>query len=198
MMLVSLMILACGEPDPVCDDGFDLHDDGMCYEVGGDDTTVPTTGDSVYDAWLASQAPCEADGGDGRLDLVGCVEGVCIGDGYDDWVAVFGEPDCGFSCDWPNGVGASFSGGASGTAEYVTIDVPYDGTTAGGAGLGASTRCFVDELGTPGAVQFEPGGSVLGDQATWYDPAFVSASDGGFSGSADGLVDRLFLAGGGG
>jgi hypothetical protein len=188
MTTMIALLLACGPEPVVCSDGFEMHDDGLCYEIS---EAAPT---DLYEVWVDELEDCEGVG-DGRLDLIGCVDGVCIGDTLATFTTAFGEADCsnGF-CRWPNGV--TIYVGSGSRADSVSVADPYDGTTEHGAGIGASTRCLVDEMGDPDSVTFEPDDEVLGDGATWFDPAYVSSTDGMFYGRRDGLVDHLYLGGG--
>lgn len=42
-----------------------------------------------------------------------------------------------------------------GGAQYLSVDLPWDGGTTTGLGLGATMSCFVEQLGDPDQVEFE-------------------------------------------
>jgi hypothetical protein len=176
------LFLACSPDDAIdCSAGFDLRDDGLCYEIPVEDTdpvdtdvpeAEPATVEDVLDALPA----CEGGYDDGRIDIeAGCADGACAGMTYDDInEALAEEGDCssyyvdfdgyayGYSmCAWSNGVSTDFADDdqdgvpdAGDRAYSIALDLPYDGGTAEGLSLDSHPRCFVDVLGDPSSASF--------------------------------------------
>ena len=188
-------------------------------DTGGADTEPPVT----FLDLLAAMPPCEPGSTDGLLDLEdGCADGACVNMDYDAMVAAIGEaPTCDsiyirlgdsyessqLSCDWSNGLGMSFADddqdglpdtGARGWPLYV--DLPWEGGTTEGLGLGASMSCFVDLLGPPDSASIDAGpeeGYLI--TYLYYGSIGLSVHDDFYnkdgSYGSDGLVDGLSIYG---
>lgn len=177
---LTLCMAACGEPeDAACLSGFTLNPaDGLCYE----DESGPPTVDDVISSW----EPCELAPGNGQLDVeAGCAAGACSGDTYVEMVAALGaEADCqesffgDLSCLWSVGIYAYFPDmdgdgvpDAGETAFGVHTELPFDGTTESGLGLGIPLECWVTNLSPPDELQINYlGNSWAVHEASWYDP----------------------------
>lgn len=168
--------------------------------------------DAAFDPF-AQAPPCDSRSGDGRLDLdTACADGACAEGTLSDWVAALGEADeCEASyddsvrCDWDAGIRGYFDDededgevDPDSEAGIVFLDEPYDGTTADGLGLGVSTACFADALGTAAGVSLEwrSDGYAVTD-AHWDSPELEVEDSEGSAGEdvPDGLVDELSLWG---
>jgi hypothetical protein len=175
--------VACSAADgAACSEGFEMHGDGLCYELGGQDLGVVGDTDADADTGNGTEdfAPsaedvmetledCLAGFTDGRIDVAeGCADGACSGMSYDQVNAALGDAGscdaifAGFlSCDWPNGISSYFDDydgderpddGA--TAYGIHLRDPYDGGTSDGISIGASMVCFFDVYGAPDRADF--------------------------------------------
>jgi len=91
--------------------------------------------------------------GDGDLDLVrGCVYGACLGTVLNPATAS-SKPECeGSKCVWQSGRYLSITTVESAGQPVITgffLRSGFPATTKTGIGVGASMRCFVEDLGWP-------------------------------------------------
>ncbi len=180
-----LFLLACNAEPAACSAGFDLHDDGLCYEIPAEDTDPvdtdapeeePATVEDVLDALPA----CEGGYDDGRMDIeAGCADGACVGMTYAEINEALAEEGYCFAyhidydgneygyafCDWSNGISTDFADDDfdglpdEGNRAYsISVNLPFDGGTSDGLSLDAGMRCFVDALGKPTSASFTTGG----------------------------------------
>lgn len=124
-----------------------------------------------------------------EIDVDGsCVDGLCVGDSYDDVVAAKGEPtDESAWTEWSDGFGAAFD--SDDDIETIWLQSPYTGHTADGLGLGESLQCFVDVYGTPEATYTWRSGDVQAVQAAFW-PGIGAYDDDALS-TPDGVVDTI-------
>lgn len=204
-MWAMLLWTGCQGDPTACEAGFELRDDGLCYQ--DDAAPAPATLGDVFDG----MEPCDLDPGDGRIDLeTGCADGACGDMDYDEINDALGSTGaCStntfdatlVSCTWDGGYAASFDDldadgapDAGSDAFTLTLDPPYRGTTDAGLGLSVGMRCFVGVLGDPGDVLYvriddEYLAFYMGwDGLTAYD--FYSG-EGQFG--PDGVVDSISL-----
>lgn len=219
VMLLLALLPGCGAPD--CADGFDLGDDGLCYEAPVDcgdgferrddglcyEVPVEPAPVTLAD-WLDTLPVCRPLGeGDGRLDLDrGCADGICAGDDVGTAAAVAGEPACDdgdtiLTCDWGKGLSVylyDLSGDGLSDDDlilFVSVEIAYDGLTTDGLGISADMTCFLEAYG-------EPTGLSVQEDAGWtvtsldYPQFSVGDSRVNKSGdyAPDGLADSLFLS----
>lgn len=198
MFIALLTLLGC--PSPCGDDEVETFDG--CSPIGDG---------PVYDTETLpgyQLRPCDATPGTG-LDLeAGCAQGVCVGDTFEDWRAVLGDPnDCDASgtfarCDWDaSGLAGSFDDAddngipdPGSVPAFVNVTSPAAGFSSGGLGVDVSFACFVQQLGAPEDIQTEQGQVVDLDFVT--SGARVLTAD--FSGqqdllTPDGFVDLILL-----
>lgn len=217
-MLTMALLLGCGNEVADCRVGFEAEDDGLCYELADTDldTDAEEPADPTVEDLLAALPACDPGATDGRIDVQsGCADGACAGmtlpevedalgeEGYCQSIAVdFDSFAYAYvSCSWSVGIGASFDdddgdGLADPTAETfaIYVDLPYEGGTADGLGLGANAACFVDALGAPGSVRFAlDGGEWLATSLSWseigvYDDYVNKNGDFGPDGRIDGIT----------
>ncbi|MDP2315152.1 MAG: hypothetical protein Q8P41_19790 [Pseudomonadota bacterium] len=222
--MLFIALLACQSPLD-CAAAFTLGDDGMCYGDAPVDTGEADTGTGedeppTVDDLLDTLPACEPLTGDGRLDLyAGCADGACAGMTYVEMVDAIGnDGSCapqyfefdGYtsssaSCDWNNGVSATFSDDDRDgvpddfdTAYSVYVTSAYDGTTEDGLGIGASMSCFIDGIGVPDEVGFSLVDTDWVLSYAYWSAGGVSLSDnydrrGNYA--PDGLADSLSLYG---
>lgn len=180
------------------------------------DTDTDTSSlDPAVLAVLAGLPPCEDGPADGRIDLVGrCIDSACVGMGGSLVVGVLGPPvGCApvgtgvLACAWNGGVSAVFLDDGNGTpgpgdvAVELTAELPFDGGTVGGLGVGSDTRCWIDQLGTPWEAALEAAGpETWAVELGWSDGGarpWLSVEDRVANGTGnadpDGRTDRVTL-----
>lgn len=194
-LLVASMLIGCGK-----DEEADIIIEGA---------------DASIDGVLGDLPTCEPASPDGRLDLVGgCAMGACVGMTYDEVVAAVGEdgacepatdaPDA-VLCTWDAVLEIAFDDldrdmnpDKGDLAAAVTVHSGFEGGTAEGLGIGASSSCFLDQLGEPDLATWQ----LIYDryvlvEATWIGWGLTLVDDDGPPGEIDpdGIVDLVVLEG---
>jgi hypothetical protein len=208
--------MGCGGSEE-CDAGFELGDDGLCYEIAdeepaatSDSATTPEDVPDPVDILTAEWPACDATTGNGEIDLeAGCVIGICELDTYEEVVLAVGEPVDTYDYEgsifavWLPGVGVYFvdldldgQPDPDALVYYIIVTADVDLQTDDGLGPGAPMSCFLDTFGDPDFIGVD---DRTGDwqilYMDWYGPS-VRAYDflnGSFEGS-DGLADWLYVA----
>jgi len=200
-----------------CDEGFERHADGNCYETESKDSedtgTPPAPEGSPLEEMLDALPPCESTTGDGELDLANlCAGPLCVDMTYAElYAADAEEPDCDFDadddfvCTWGS-LGLEVWFWDENDDEVIESDQfptgmyayeGFDGSTQGGVRVGASVACFIDDLGNPLELTlFDYGGEfwVYYYAFNDYDVYAVDAYD-GFAFGGDGYADAIWLNG---
>ena len=189
---ISLAILlitsgACTSEDAVCIDGFELGDDGLCYQVDDSDDLEDGATPTTYGEFLSAIAPCTTEQtGDGELDLyAACIGDACIDEAIEDWVAAHGEGDCIAIEDSPNtectwlGFGVEFADddadgepNVGALAEVFVTSGLFSGATTDGLTTGIPLSCFTDVFGDP---SFYFGGDSGFQSLSFFSP-FIGVS----------------------
>jgi hypothetical protein len=174
------LLLACAERD--CREGFDLGDDGLCYEdadADSDDTGTEGSatddtadsdgtadGGSTSDPYISKEEllallpPCEPADGPVNIDIAaGCAGGACLDMTYAEVTGVLGDPaECDWNgCTWDIGLVLEFESEedqplAEDPVTSVDVEDEFDGATEDGLGPGASLSCFLEALGEVSSI----------------------------------------------
>ena len=198
-----LLLVACYPGPSACDSGFEMHDDGLCYEVA----STPTVQDL-----LDAMTPCDTTSGNGRVDLdTACADGACAGMTYSELNTALDEtgtcsentftPNTAF-CGWTDGISTSFDDtdgngtpDADSASTYLSLSAPYDGTTTDGLGVGVQLSCFVDSLGPPEVIDYlqQSNQDYAPDLMLWSNVAVTDFLSTDLLPSSDGLADSVQL-----
>lgn len=171
-MLALLSLLACSN-EPDCSIGFQPNPDGNCYEDESEPIDIPDDAIAMaYDDF----PDCDAEPtGDGTLDLFRrCAGGLCVGMTYDEMVASVGSDADSVDADydgylfvgwddlgvylWLHDADEDGLPDPDDTTWRIVVQPWFAGTTDDGLGTDMSLACFVDVLGDPDAITFEPDG----------------------------------------
>ena len=208
--VLGLLVLFAGCGDELVCGPRTSEVDGVCV---GDrqEEPEPGPGPSLEEALLAEAATVDCPGeGDGRLDLeAGCIEGACAGDPLSSFDQAFGtEALCvelveGFpeylECGWGNGVSVTgfdfdLDGELDEAPFIVSVDEPYDGSTADGVGLGGEAWCAVQSLGMPDELEigeWSRGWRLI--SASWNASGVYLRDRTGKNNEPDGYIDSFTI-----
>jgi hypothetical protein len=207
----ALLLAGCapGGDDP-CRPGFTRAQDGHCYPP------PPDPGPPSATDVLLGRGPCVPRPPGEDIDLFGgCIEGACAGDPFDAIDLALGrgatctrnQDDTDWTCDWPQGVQATFEvepsdtllpNGAS-TSPWIRATAGYEGSSPEGLGAALAMACFVEELGEPTIAEFvNRTGELLAEELIW-DSFGIEIEDEERNSDgvrfSDGLVDEITLSG---
>jgi hypothetical protein len=203
------LLAACGKGEvDDCKAGFELRDDGLCYEQAA---ATEVNLDALLDAF----PECELGEPNGAMDLVAyCAGPGCAGDTFAELEEAYGPGECGSigygrsECYWAEWdvVGNYLDDEADGViaddqlATGLWVGAAFPGGTEDGLAPNSSIRCYVDVLGLP--TWMEPVMDTTGTDpwfAWWaYDfGAFflVDRFDSGNNPGGDGIPEYLWLNG---
>ncbi len=194
-----------GLPDG-CDTGFELREDGRCYQSSDEPTSMANLLDDL--------GACEplAPGTEIDFDL-GCVAGLCPGmtlleleaEASESAACTYDSLDYGeftltyVDCAFSNGVQASFSGTEDDVeptetpADAIEIGPGFTGSGPTGVGIDASLLCAYDAFGLPSDVRFERT-LTWNFKVTDLRYSTVAFVDSAFDDEGlDGLIDRIYF-----
>mgnify|MGYP001425106822 CR=1 FL=1 len=180
------VLAGCGEDPRDCVAGFELGEDGLCYQ---DDVADDDDGDDLvtFADFIDATAPCTSETtGDGSLDVyAGCIDEACLGDSWEAWTAAHGDADCEFEpatesaeCSWFGFVvyfpDSDQDGEPDPGAEAVEVMVGelFRGATADGLTVGVELGCVTDAFGDPSFYV----GSDFGYLSLGYTTPYISIS----------------------
>jgi len=216
-VLLLANVMGCQRSEE-CAAGFELGDDGLCYEIAVeepttspfDTATTPVEAPNLVDVMMEGWPACDSTTGNGEIDLeTGCVIGICESDTYEEVVLAVGEPVDMYDYDgsvfavWLPGVGAYFidldvdgQPDPDAMVYYIVVVAGVDLQTEDGLGPDVPMSCFLDAFGDPDFIGID---DLTGDwqilYADWYGPSVRAYDflDGPFEGS-DGIADWLYVA----
>ena len=205
LISVSLVPSCINDPASLtpCREGTALADDGHCYR---EDSL------SVYDA-LLTLPDCEPVSLEGNIDFQnGCVGTGCTGMTFDQLNSAFNEyAPCTTAdaetveCQWSLGISAGFSDeddnlvpDSGTTTSWLLLYDAATGASLRGTGVGANTRCAIDELGPPNYTSLYIDNDTTIVRYLAYDTVgayFYDLTNPEGASISDGIIDEIYLTG---